>query len=96
MLPARQRRAGKQKTHRRIRRWVVNFYSLTVQPPIAKAQATPALRSHVACIGVELTLAMKECIDYRRTLNHSRRRSIDYLLCGRILPVVRGDLIGEK
>jgi len=48
-----ERLAGKQKTHRRSRRWVVNFISLTVQPLIAKAQATRALRSHLAGIGVE-------------------------------------------
>jgi hypothetical protein len=47
----------------------------TLQPPIAKAQATPALRSHVARIGIELTLAMTECIDYGGTLIHQWLRS---------------------
>jgi hypothetical protein len=37
------------------------FRLLTNQPVIAKAQAT-ALRSHGACFGVELVLAMTEFI----------------------------------
>jgi hypothetical protein len=52
-------------------------------------RSTPALRGHVACIGVELTLAMAGCIDYGGTLNHSRRRSTNYLL-----PEI-GDLLKE-
>jgi hypothetical protein len=51
----------------------------TVQPPIAKARTTLALRSHGACIGVELTLAVTGFIDYRRTLTYGSRRSINYL-----------------
>jgi uncharacterized protein involved in response to NO len=38
-------------------RWVVNFYSSTIQPVIAKAQAT-AWHSHGACFGVGFRLAM--------------------------------------
>jgi len=51
------------------------FCLLTAQPPIAKAQATPALRHHIARTGIELILAMTGCIDYRRTLPHERARS---------------------
>jgi hypothetical protein len=67
-----------------------------VQPPIAKAQATPALRGHVACIGVELTLAMTEFIDYRRTLNQPRQRSIDNLIFWPASRRFHEIFIGEK
>jgi hypothetical protein len=70
--------AGKQKTHRRFLAMGCKFFVRSIQPMIAKAQAT-ALHSHGACFGVELMLATTGFIDDRRTLNQHQRRSTNYL-----------------